>query len=134
MGGSASNTISVSLVSGSSQSVGLLCSAGLPAGATCNFAPVSGTPTFSSQLTISTSSSTSPGLYTITVTGTGGGITHTTQFTLTVGGGGSVGGIVIPIGKLALLSPFVGLASLIVAAATVTAVCVRRVKDRKENQ
>jgi hypothetical protein len=49
------------------------------------------------------------------------------------GGGGSVGGVVVPIHKLALLAPFIGLAFLIVAATTVTAVYVRHARHRKES-
>jgi len=83
-GGSGSNTIYVNLVSGTTQSVSLSCTSGLPSGASCSFNPASGNPTFTSTLTISTSSSTPAGSYTITVTGSGGGKTRTTQFTLTV--------------------------------------------------
>ena len=50
------------------------------------------------------------------------------------GGSGSVGGFGLPIDKLALLTPFIGLASVIVAVATVTAVYVRHVKHREEKQ
>jgi len=41
-----------------------------------------------------------------------------------------VGGIVIPIDKLALLAPYIGLASTIVAATVATAIYVKRVKRR----
>jgi sugar lactone lactonase YvrE len=47
---------------------------------------------------------------------------------------GSVGGTVLPVNKLVLLAPYIGLASLIVAATTVAAVHVRRAKHRKEDQ
>jgi plastocyanin len=46
----------------------------------------------------------------------------------------TVGGVVVPVDKLALLTPLIGLASLILAATTVTAVYVRRAKHREENQ
>lgn len=83
-GSSGSNSISVTLLGGHSSSVGLSCNAGLPAGASCSFNPNSGLPTFTSALTINTSSSTATGTYTIIVSGSGGGETHTTQFVLTV--------------------------------------------------
>jgi len=83
-GGSGSNTITATLASGSTQSVDLSCTSGLPTGASCGFSPASGSPTFSSTLTISTTGSTPVNSYTITVTGTGGGKSHDTQFQLTV--------------------------------------------------
>ncbi len=81
-GSSGANKITVTLTSGSTQSVGLSCS-GLPSGASCSFNHTSADPSYSSALTITTSSSTPKGPYTITVTATGGGKSHTTQFTLT---------------------------------------------------
>jgi hypothetical protein len=45
-----------------------------------------------------------------------------------------VGGIVVPIDKLGLLAPYIGLASTILVATVATAICVRRVKRRKEKQ
>ncbi len=101
-GGSGSNLINVTLVGGTTQPVTLSVS-GLPTGANPSF--VSGcagvptctaSPTFSSILTISLSTSTPIGSTTITVTGSGGGLTRTTTFGLTVnppqlffaGGGG----------------------------------------------
>ncbi len=83
-GSSGTNTITASLVSGSAQPVSLSCSGGLPSGASCAFNPQSGNPTYSSALTISTSSTTPTGSAVITITGTSGAITHTTQFMLTV--------------------------------------------------
>jgi plastocyanin len=47
--------------------------------------------------------------------------------------GATVGGVVVPVDKLALLTPLIGLASLIFAATTVTAVYVWRAKHREEN-
>jgi hypothetical protein len=62
-----------------------------------------------------------------------------TDITSIYGGGGSscapsssVGGVVVSVDKLGLLVPFIGMASLILAATTVTAVYVRRAKH-KEN-
>jgi len=85
---SGSTVITVTLTSGTTQSVSLSAS-GLPSGASAVFNPSSGNPTFTSTLAISTSSSTPTGSYTITVIGTGGGLTRTTQFTLTVNARGT---------------------------------------------
>lgn len=132
------NTITVSLVRGTSQPVTLSAS-GLPAGASATFnvgctgtPSCSATPPFSTTLTITTSSTTPGGLYNITVTSTGGGVTRATQFILTVIPNGAVGGVVAPMNKLAQLAPFMVLASLIVAVATITVIRVRRPKDRDE--
>ena len=48
--------------------------------------------------------------------------------------GPPVGGILIPIDKLGLLAPYIGLASTIVVATAATAIYVKRVKRRKEKQ
>jgi len=45
-----------------------------------------------------------------------------------------VGGIVVPVDKFGLLTPYIGLASTILVAAVATALYVKRVKHRKENQ
>src|SRR6266571_1911640 len=82
-GGSGSNTIMVTLASGATpQSVSLSCNH--PSMSSCSLMPQSSLPSFSSTLTISTSLSTPAGQYNITVTGTGGGVTNTTRFVLTV--------------------------------------------------
>jgi len=82
-GSSLTNTVTATLVSGTSQSVSF-SAAGLPTGATPSYSPTSCTPTCASTLTIATLASTPAGTYTITLTGTGGGLTRTTSFTLTV--------------------------------------------------
>jgi hypothetical protein len=82
-GSSGSNTITVTGVRGPFKPISLSCS-GLPSGASCSFNPASNMPPYLSTLTIKTSASTPKGMYTITVTGTNGGKTHTTQFTLVV--------------------------------------------------
>jgi hypothetical protein len=46
----------------------------------------------------------------------------------------AVGGIVVPVDKSGLLAPYIGLASTILVATVATAICVRRVKRRKEKQ
>jgi parallel beta-helix repeat protein len=82
-GSSVNNTIAAALVSGSSQGVSFSVS-GLPSGATGSFSPNSCTPACSPVLTINTTTSTPAGNYSITVTSTGGGVTKTTAFTLSV--------------------------------------------------
>jgi hypothetical protein len=81
-GASGANTITATLTGGPTQSVSFSAT-GLPTGATAAFGPTACNPTCSTQLTISTTASTAPGSYTITVTGSPLG--KTTQFTLTVG-------------------------------------------------
>ena len=63
-------TTTATLVSGTTRSVSWSAS-GLPTGATPGFTPPSGYPTFNSTLEMTTSPSTPPGIYTITITGTG---------------------------------------------------------------
>src|SRR3989344_4287816 len=83
-GSSVTNSVTATLVSGTSQSVSFSAS-GLPSGATATFSPTSCTPNCPTTLTISTLSTTPAGTYTITVTGTAtGGLTKQTTFTLTV--------------------------------------------------
>ena len=81
-GSSVNETITSTLVSGTTQSVSFSAS-GLPSGATTSFSSASCSPTCSSTMTISTAASTPSGTYTITVTATGA-VNHTTSFSLTV--------------------------------------------------
>jgi hypothetical protein len=83
-GSPASNKIDATLVSGSSQSITFSAS-GLPAGATASFSSPSCAPTCSSTLTINTTAGTTPaGTFPITVSATGGGLTKSSTFNLTV--------------------------------------------------
>ncbi|WP_323746964.1 hypothetical protein [Catenulispora pinisilvae] len=86
-GASATSTISTAVTSGSAQSVTLSAS-GLPSGASATFSTNPVTAGGSSTMTVATASSTPPGSYPITVTGTGASATHATTFTLTVNGSG----------------------------------------------
>ncbi|WP_455286041.1 COG1470 family protein [[Eubacterium] cellulosolvens] len=83
LGDETTYSVTVNLVSGSSQLVTLSLS-GEPGGITGAFSPSSGSPSFSSSLTLAVSSSASPGSYSMTITGTGGGRTHTATITLIV--------------------------------------------------
>jgi len=82
-GGSVSATVTVTLTSGSPQTVSLTAS-GLPSDAYPTFSPSSGYPTFTSTFTISTSTTTPTGTFYITIIGSGGGLTRTTTYALTV--------------------------------------------------
>jgi len=46
----------------------------------------------------------------------------------------TVGGVWVPVDKFGLLAPYIGLASTIIVATVATAICLRRVKRRKEKQ
>ncbi|MDG6982739.1 MAG: hypothetical protein JRM74_04720 [Nitrososphaerota archaeon] len=80
---SVSATVSLTLKSGTAVPV-TLSATGLPAGATASFSPASCSPSCSSAMTIATSVSTPPGVYTVTVTGSGGGVANSTHYALTV--------------------------------------------------
>jgi len=83
-GGSTTYGIQVNLVAGSAQNVVLTVS-GAPSGVSPSLNPTSGTPTFSSILTLSTASSLAPGQYVMTIQGTAGAVTRSTTVTLIVG-------------------------------------------------
>jgi hypothetical protein len=86
-GSSVTFTITVSMKSGSTQTVTLSAS-GVPPDATPNFNPHSGNPSYTSTLTIQTSTKTPPSSaqtpYTIKISATGGGVTITHTITLEV--------------------------------------------------
>ncbi len=84
-GSAATSTINTAVTSGVAQSVALTAS-GLPTGATASFIPSSVTSGSSSALSITTAPGTTPGPYTVTITGAGTSATHTTTFALTVTG------------------------------------------------
>ena len=137
-GNSGSNSINLAFISGTSQNITLSCSGGSPSGASCTFNPVSGTPSFSSVLVISTQPSTPTGSYIITVTGTAGdlgfGETRSTQVTLMVSPGGTIGGVTLSADRLALLAFLIIPASLIIGATTAGAFYFRRAKHKQKSQ
>jgi hypothetical protein len=57
---------------------------GNPAGVTVSFSPTSVTPTSSTTMNVTTAANTTPGTYTLTITGTDGTLTHSTNVTLAV--------------------------------------------------
>ncbi len=86
-GASGNATATVTSLNGFSSSVGLSCS-GLPAGASCTFAPPSVTPpangSVPSTLTVSTAATTPAGTYALAVTGVSGSLTRSATLSLTV--------------------------------------------------
>ncbi len=82
-GTAATSTIGTAITSGVTQSVGLSAT-GAPSGALVSFSPSTVNSGASSTMIITTASGTTPGLYAVTVKGTGTSATHTTTFALTV--------------------------------------------------
>jgi F5/8 type C domain/Ricin-type beta-trefoil lectin domain len=100
-GGSATATVSTSVVSGTAPSVKLSAS-GAPAGVTVSFNPSSVTAGGASTMTVATTAAAAAGTAAITVTGVAASATHTAAFTLTVGGTG--GPVLLSQGKPATAS------------------------------
>ena len=94
----------------------------LAAGQTVNF-----------DLQISTTTSTPISIYYVTVSGLSGASFHETTVQLTVSSGCSVSGSVLPLDRVSLLSPYLGMAIFSGALAAVVAVLVmyrRRIAQR----
>jgi subtilase family serine protease len=86
-----------------SGSVGLSLS-GSPSGVTGTFNPAS--TTGSSTIDISTASNTTPGTYTLTITGSGDGVTHSTTVSLTVTSAGtSAMAVTVDLGTVSMKGP-----------------------------
>lgn len=85
-GSNISTTVTSTVVGGTSADVTLSAS-GLPSGAQAVFQPASIKSGTNAKLTITTTSSTPAGNYSVTVTGTSGSITRNATLALTVGGG-----------------------------------------------
>jgi hypothetical protein len=130
-GGYGSTTITITLVSGSSQTVYLSCS-GLPQNSVCTFNPAYGVASVPTAVNINALSSTPVGSYSITVTGTAGGVTRTTQFTFTViPPSQSLGGTTFPIDKGAIVALYAGLVTVVVGGIAATTVYLKRTKSRQ---
>jgi len=91
--GSSGITTIFATPSGGFNSTLSLSASGLPSGATATFAPTTiANGSGSSNLTVNVGSSVPAGNYTVTVTATGGGLTHTLNVPLTVTSSGGGGG------------------------------------------
>jgi uncharacterized membrane protein len=82
-GQEASFSVTAALTSGTAESV-ILSAEGFPSGASYELSTTSGTPTFSSTMTVETSESTPVGDYTIIIKGEGGGLQKDITVTLSV--------------------------------------------------
>ena len=82
-GQTVSYSVNVDALNGFNSQVSLSVS-GLPSGANGVFSNPSGTPNFSSALTVTLPTDVSTGAYTLTITGNGGGLTHVANLVLTV--------------------------------------------------
>jgi uncharacterized membrane protein len=82
-GGAAGYSVSVSPQNGFSGTVGFSVS-GLPAGASASFNPVTVAGSGSSTMTVTTAAATAPGTYPLTLTATGGSLSHTASCSLVV--------------------------------------------------
>jgi hypothetical protein len=82
-GGSASYTTNITASNGFNSTVNLGVS-GLPSGASASFTPASVSGSGASTLNVSTSSTTPPGSYTLTITGSSGSLSHSTPVMLVV--------------------------------------------------
>ncbi|MFG1806888.1 glycosyl hydrolase family 18 protein [Streptomyces sp. NPDC049040] len=85
-GGSATSSVHTAVTTGSAQSVALKVT-GAPAGVTASVSPASVTAGGNATLSVSTTASAVSGKYTLTVTGTAAGASHSATYTLTVTGG-----------------------------------------------
>ena len=85
--GSASYTVSVGALNGFTDTVNFSVS-GVPAGASASFVPVSVTGSRSSTLTVTTSASTAPGSYALSILGTTPTLNHSVNVTLVVNSAG----------------------------------------------
>jgi hypothetical protein len=82
-GSSGSSTVTVTAINGFSSVVSLTLQ-GLPNKTNYSFTPSSVTGSGSSTLKITVNKPASPGNYALMITGSGGGVTHTTTLTLTI--------------------------------------------------
>ena len=82
-GNSVQTTIQINKISGNAQTVTLSADSG-SSGIQCSFGPNSGSPDFSSTLTMTIPSSTSTNSYSVTITATSGGTSHSTSYAVSV--------------------------------------------------
>ncbi|MFB6617160.1 M28 family peptidase [Streptomyces sp. NPDC085524] len=84
-GGTVTTTVGTTVTTGTAQSV-TLTATGLPAGVSASFSPATVQSGQSSTLTLSATSSATPGAATVVVKGQGSTLSHTVDFALNVGG------------------------------------------------
>jgi hypothetical protein len=95
-GGTATSTVTVSAFNGFNSNVDLAVT-GCPTGAVCTLpSPVLANPTGTSTLTVFTTSSTSTGTFPLTITGSHGGLIHTTTVNVTVNPPGTLTNVALP--------------------------------------
>jgi hypothetical protein len=95
-GGTATSTVTLSALNGFNSNVDLAVT-GCPTGAVCTLpSPVLVNPTGTSTLTILTTSSTATGTFPLTITGTQGGLSHTTTVNLRVNPPGTLTNVALP--------------------------------------
>jgi uncharacterized membrane protein len=82
-GQTATYTVAITIIGGSTQPVSLSLR-GLPSGATFNFRPSTGNPTYTSTLLVTTTTQTPRGDYTLTIVASGGGVVRSATVTLRV--------------------------------------------------
>ncbi|WP_084743002.1 glycosyl hydrolase family 18 protein [Amycolatopsis australiensis] len=104
-GKAATATVSTAVTSGSAQQVTLSVT-GAPAGVTASVSPATVTAGGSATLSVSTTSAAVPGVYPLTITGTGASGSHSATFTLTVNGTAPAGGVVNGGFETGALSPW----------------------------
>jgi hypothetical protein len=85
-GNSTSYSVNLTTTNGNFTSNVVLTVSGLPAGANANFTPPNLPGSGSSTLNLTTTSNTPGGIYTLKITGTGGGLTRSATVTLNVAG------------------------------------------------
>ncbi|MEV6684751.1 glycosyl hydrolase family 18 protein [Streptomyces sp. NPDC051130] len=93
-GATATATVGTAVVSGAAQPLTLTVT-GAPAAVTATLSPATVTAGGSARLTVAVGSSAAPGRYPLTVTATGGRLTHSAAFTLTVPGPGGDSGALV---------------------------------------
>jgi hypothetical protein len=104
----------------------------LPTGVTANF-PTTCTPSCTFTITFSATPTASLGTVTVTISASDGQVIQTQTLSLTINSGSSVGGTLVPIDKLGLIAPYIGLISVIIIA-TLGTVYLKRVRSKRHRE